>query len=125
MQPISPECPPLGLMPTIDMANIKQNEKARNGTKWDNIQNISNVVESDKRSHCSVRGIVTDDQVRNFVDSQINLYHLIRDRPEFYKLKLQAEKNSKISDRKFRSHRGLTGLYSAIKATKGELQVII
>ena len=63
----------------------------------------------DKRSHCSARGIVTDDQVRNFVDSQINLYHLIRDRPEFYKL------NRKTSEVKFRSHRGLTGLYSAVK----------
>ena len=80
----------------------------------------------DNRSHCCARGIVTDDQLRNFVDSQLNFYWMARS-----KLKTMKDQHCKdISellgskewskpdndDRvRFRSHRGLTGLYSAVK----------
>ena len=80
----------------------------------------------DNRSHCCARGIVTDDQLRNFVDSQLNFYWMARS-----KLKSMKDQHCKdISellgskewskpdndDRvRFRSHRGLTGLYSAVK----------
>ena len=77
----------------------------------------------DNRSHCCARGIVTDDQLRNFVDSQLNFYWMART-----KLKSMKDQHSKdISELlgsnewtkpekiRFRSHRGLTGLYSAVK----------
>ena len=77
----------------------------------------------DNRSHCCARGIVTDDQLRNFVDSQLNFYWMARTKLKSMKDQhckdiselLGSDEWTKPEKIRFRSHRGLTGLYSAVK----------
>lgn len=79
----------------------------------------------DNRSHCCARGIVTDDQLKNFVDSQLNFYWMARTKLKSMKdqhckdiSELLGSKEWSKPDNdqvRFRSHRGLTGLYSAVK----------
>ena len=85
----------------------------------------------DNRSHCCARGIMTDDQLTNFVDSQLNFYWMARSKLKSMKdqhckdiseLLGSKEWSKPETDRvQFRSHRGLTGLYSAVKGIRDRL----